>query len=245
MRRYMTITFIILSVLLVSYAYADELLICGNEVVKADATIYKYALTNVQTEPYYNDLELDIGISSVAISPKGEVAIISKGSNANCDFIISVYSSDGIFSYGHKINLKYHKGKMQLFYSEEGNLCFRCCYVNRLDDGTWYPEAIIVFGPEGICDCYEIFNQHAFMLDGMTKIDRTKTYISPQSSYRIEQLDSAYLSIRNTRNNDVIEIYNKVQENSLFERELQNNKTILIIVECIVAAFVLLVVGKK
>lgn len=206
-----------------------EALSSGNGITEANADIRRHIAVNIQAEPYLNDLKLDIGISSIAVSPSGETAVISKASNAGCDFIISVYSPEGQYLFGHKIKLKYPKGKMQLFYSEGGELCFRCPYVNQTQDGRWHPEAILTFNAGGIGSCYEILNPHTYAIENITEIDGTKVYISPQSAYRIEKLDSAYLSIRNIRTGEITEIYDHSQANAEFEKELQRGQTVYII----------------
>lgn len=210
LKRIVAIFLVLLS--LITVCVKAESLLSEEEIIKGDSNICRFVRENIKAEPYTDDLELDRGISSVAISPNGEVAIIGKATKGNCDFIISVYSPEGEYKYGHKMNLRYHKGHLELFYSEKGDLCYRCCYTDYLDEKGWYPEVIIVLNAEGICDCYEILSPNTFKIDNLSKIGTTQVYVSPQSDYRIERVNIASLNIQNIVSHEVTEIYRRANE---------------------------------
>lgn len=191
-----------------------------NGIVEAPQAVHEKILENINVEAYENDLNLDIGISSLAIGDNGEVAIIGKSSKADCDFIICVYKPNGDFQYGFKIDYDVLRGNTLLFYSEDGCLSYQCCYRDELDGRIIYPSAVVTFSRTGISGSYLLENQDEFIVENLAMKGTTKVYISPRSEYGLSRIDDAYVSIVNLRTGEIQVVYDKTVEHERFSKAM-------------------------
>lgn len=194
-----------------------------NGLVETPQAVHERVLENINVEVYENDLDLDIGISSLAISDNGEVAIIGKSSKADCDFIICVYASNGDFQYGFKINYDVLRGNTLLFYSEDGRLSYLCCYREELDGRIKYPSVVVTFSRTGITGSYLLENQDEFIVENLAMQGTTKVYISPHSEYGLSRIDDVYVSIVNLRTGEVQVVYDQTVEHEKFSKAMSKD----------------------
>lgn len=198
-------------------------------LVEAPPAIHEKICANIKVEPFENDFALDMGISSLAISDDGEVAIVGKSSKADCDFILCVYASDGVFQYGFKVNYGVLRGNTQLFYSEDGRLSHQCCYPDKLDGRVNYPKAVVAFGPAGIDGCYILENRDAFVVENLEVVGTINVYVSPRSEYGLSGIDDAYVSIVDLQTGEIQVIYDKTAEHEEFSKAMSKYRVALLL----------------
>lgn len=179
---------------------------------------------NFKLQNYDNSLTLDYSISSIAVDSRGNVAVQSGSSASDLGRILSIYSPEGEFLYGYKMQIRNGKGRVLFYYDIDDKLC--CCFAYASDEKDVLTQNVeLVFEHDSLeYTAYDLEYARKKILwgrakeygDGFKPINVT---VSPYGHFSTAYCTEATYALRNNKTHEITPIYDWLEEYEEAERE--------------------------